>query len=140
MRIALLILVALLPAGVSGQTFYGGVRGAVRDATGVVVGVPVSLANESTSVVSDTVTNTAGEYVFANIPPGSYTLTAALSGFKTFERRGPDRRAAGAGLGRHPRGPLELLKARQCCLAAPPARRSRAFDCSWYGLQNQRSC
>jgi hypothetical protein len=55
-------------------------RGAVRDATGVVPGVALTLTNEATAVSSSAVTNDAGEYVFANTPPGVYTIAATLAG------------------------------------------------------------
>src|SRR5438445_2200340 len=35
-----------------------------------------------------TVTNEVGEYAFANVLPGSYTIKAALAGFKAEERKG----------------------------------------------------
>jgi hypothetical protein len=60
----------------------------VRDATGVVPGVALTLTNEATAVSSTAVTNDAGEYAFANTPPGVYTIEARLAGYKTFERRG----------------------------------------------------
>ena len=84
--LAALLLVAT-PAISLAQTFYGGVRGATRDATGVVPGAALTLTNEATAVSSTTVTNDAGEYIFANTPPGVYTLAASLRGYKTFERR-----------------------------------------------------
>ena len=82
------LLLVATPAVAVAQTFYGGVRGATRDATGVVPGAALTLTNEATAVSSTTVTNDVGEYVFANTPPGVYTLAATLSGYKTFERRG----------------------------------------------------
>ena len=70
------------------QTFTGGLRGAVRDANGVIPGVVVTLTNESTSVARETSTNDSGEYSFSAVPPGTYTIKAALTGFKTYENRG----------------------------------------------------
>ena len=70
------------------QTFTGGLRGAVRDANGVVPGVTVQLINEATNQTRDAVTNEAGEYNFAAVPPGTYTIKAALTGFRTYENRG----------------------------------------------------
>jgi hypothetical protein len=64
------------------------VRGAVRDATGVVPGVDVVLFNEETNTVRTSTTNAVGEYAFPNVLPGAYTITAALAGFKTFKSRG----------------------------------------------------
>jgi len=70
------------------QGFQGGIRGAVRDPNGVVPGVEVTITNESTNIKRAVVNNEAGEYVFAAVEPGTYTVRAALQGFKTVERRG----------------------------------------------------
>src|SRR5437868_2461869 len=72
----------------AGQGFQGGLRGAVRDPNGVVPGVEVTIANEATSIKRSVASNDAGEYVFAAVEPGTYTVRAALQGFKTIERRG----------------------------------------------------
>ena len=81
------LLLVATPAINVAQTFYGGVRGAIRDATGVVPGAALTLTNEATAVSLTTVTNDVGEYAFPNTPPGVYTLAATLGGYKTFERR-----------------------------------------------------
>jgi hypothetical protein len=70
------------------QTFQGGMRGAVKDAQGVIPGATVTLVNEATNVTRDTVTNESGEYSFPVVDPGSYTVKAVVQGFKGFERRG----------------------------------------------------
>ena len=72
----------------SGQSFQGGIRGAVRDANGVIPGAEITLTNQDTNVARTTVSNEVGEYNFPNVAPGTYTLKAALTGFKTFERAG----------------------------------------------------
>src|SRR6266852_777469 len=73
---------------VRSQSFQGGLRGAVKDANGVIPGVVVTLINAGTNVSRTTVSNEVGEYVFAAVLPGTYTVRAALQSFKTFERRG----------------------------------------------------
>src|SRR6059036_384545 len=70
-----------------GQGFQGGIRGSIKDAGGVVPGVEVALTNERTNISRTTVTNERGEYVFTNIDPGSYMLKAALTGYKSIERK-----------------------------------------------------
>jgi trimeric autotransporter adhesin len=70
------------------QGSLGGLRGAVRDANGVVPGVQVALTNQGTNISRNTVTNDVGEYTFPAVTPGVYTVTAALQGFRTFERSG----------------------------------------------------
>jgi trimeric autotransporter adhesin len=72
----------------SAQTFTGGIRGAVKDPGGVIPGAEVTVTNENTGVSRTVTTNEAGEYNFANLAPGSYTLKASLQGYKTFEQRG----------------------------------------------------
>lgn len=78
----------LIATSVWAQGFQGGLRGAVRDAGGVIPGVPITLTNEGTTISRQTVTNDVGEYTFPAVTPGVYTVSAALPGFKTFERRG----------------------------------------------------
>ncbi|MGE0812090.1 MAG: TonB-dependent receptor [Vicinamibacterales bacterium] len=70
------------------QTFTGGVRGAVKDANGVIPGVTVQLINEETGQAREAVSNESGEYNFAAVPPGLYTIKGTLTGFKTYENTG----------------------------------------------------
>ena len=82
-------LVAALTCGsASAQSFTGGVRGAVKDANGVIPGVAVQLINEATTVARETTSNAQGEYNFPAVAPGTYTVKAALAGFKTYESKG----------------------------------------------------
>ena len=82
-------LVAALTCGsASAQSFTGGVRGAVKDANGVIPGVAVQLINEATTVARETTSNASGEYNFPAVAPGTYTIKAALAGFKTYESKG----------------------------------------------------
>src|SRR6187200_1283204 len=87
MRVLFFALLALtvLPINLSAQSFQGGLRGAVKDANSVIPGATVTLTNEGTAVVRTTVSNGVGEYVFAAVAPGTYTVRASLAGFKTFE-------------------------------------------------------
>src|SRR6266581_3913977 len=89
-RAALLLAVfaVLSTAGaLFGQGFQGGLRGSIKDAGGVVPGVEVTLTNEKTNISRTTVTNERGEYVFANVDPGTYSVKASLSGYKTIDRK-----------------------------------------------------
>src|SRR5437867_1758613 len=86
-----LLTVLLLPASASAafaQSFQGGLRGTVKDAQGVIPGVTVTLVNEANGVARDTVTNGVGEYSFPAVDPGRYAVKAAVTGYKTFERKG----------------------------------------------------
>src|SRR5258708_24686564 len=75
-------------ASAGAQQFTGGVRGALRDANGVIPGVTVTLTNEATKISRDVVTNETGQYNFPAVTPGTYTLRSRLSGYKTFESKG----------------------------------------------------
>src|SRR5258708_38326253 len=85
--LSLLIMVAGA-ASAGAQQFTGGVRGALRDANGVIPGVTVTLTNEATKISRDVVTNETGQYNFPAVTPGTYTLKSKLSGYKTFESKG----------------------------------------------------
>ncbi|MFN2445954.1 MAG: carboxypeptidase regulatory-like domain-containing protein, partial [Vicinamibacterales bacterium] len=72
---------------VAAQSSTGGLRGAVRESGGVVPGVTVELVNEGTGQTRESISNESGEYNFAAVPPGTYTLKASLTGFKSYENR-----------------------------------------------------
>ena len=60
-------------------------EGYVRDPAGLVIpGVPVTATNEANNITTETLSNETGLYVFAQLRPGNYTLTAELAGFKRF--------------------------------------------------------
>src|SRR5262249_55923880 len=63
-------------------------RGSIKDSGGVVPGVEVTLNNDQTNIKRSTVTNERGEYGFANVDPGTYSLKATLQGYKTIDRGG----------------------------------------------------
>src|SRR5881392_250380 len=91
MRMSLLLGAVLTLSVVSsafGQGFQGGLRGSIKDAGGVIPGVEVTLTNEQTNIKRSVVTNERGEYVFANVDPGTYALKAAIQGYKTIDRSG----------------------------------------------------
>jgi trimeric autotransporter adhesin len=85
--IVAVVFVCVAPHQAAGQGFQGGLRGSIKDSGGVIPGVEVTLTNERTNLSRSVVTNERGEYVFTNIDPGSYFLKAALTGYKTVERR-----------------------------------------------------
>ena len=82
-----LLFVPLATSTAWAQTFTGGLRGAVRDANGVIPGVTVTLTNEENGATRDAVSNEQGQYNFAAVPPGTYTVKAELTGFKTYENK-----------------------------------------------------
>ena len=80
--IVLSIVLALIVA-TTAQSDVGRIQGIVRDAGGAVVpGVEVRLML-GTHLAQRTITNAAGRFEFVAVPPGSYTVSAALAGFRT---------------------------------------------------------
>ncbi|HSL22746.1 MAG TPA: TonB-dependent receptor [Vicinamibacterales bacterium] len=83
------LLLSAAPTTISAQTYQGGIRGAVRDPVGIVIHqAEVKLVNEATNAARTTHSNETGEYVFANVLPGTYTVQVSLPGFKTYEETG----------------------------------------------------
>ena len=86
--VALCLLVLLVPWGgtaVDAQEFRGSVRGTVTDATGAVLpGVTVTVSNIETKVAQTAVTDGEGRFQVMYLNPGTYSVTAELSGFKKF--------------------------------------------------------
>jgi hypothetical protein len=65
------------------QTFRGGISGIVTDPSGAaVVGATVRAVNDATGQVHQTVSSSAGEFAFQDIPLGSYTITVSATGFQ----------------------------------------------------------
>src|SRR5688572_7496021 len=84
----LMILAALAPLAASAQT-TATLSGRVVDETaGVIAGASVSIRQIGTGFERLTTTDGQGRYVFASLPPGSYTVRAELIGFKPLVRTG----------------------------------------------------
>lgn len=85
-KLAAAVLVILLGScTVMAQTTMGNISGVVRDPTGAVVpNANVTLRNEKTGVTTGAKSNSSGVYVFASVLPGTYQLTVAAPGFKTY--------------------------------------------------------
>ena len=85
----------LAALSVSAQDFRGQITGRISDPSGArLPGVTVTVTNVATNVVTPTTTNGQGEYTIPFLTPGTYTLTAELSGFKKVERSGVEVRVA----------------------------------------------
>src|SRR5215469_17429137 len=77
------VLIAM-PVASLAQTFRGGINGVVTDPSGAVLpGALVEAVDSATGVSHKTVTSSAGEYVFQDLPLGSYTVTVTGSGFRS---------------------------------------------------------
>jgi Carboxypeptidase regulatory-like domain len=76
------VLLLLLAGSASAQVSSASVNGVIRDPKGAVIpGANIVLTSVDTSVEHTSVSNGAGDYVFLNITPGRYTLTASAQGF-----------------------------------------------------------
>ena len=84
-----LILGLLLVHPSRADELYGRVRGIVSDSSGgALPGVELKLTNEGTGIWQDLKSEADGGFVFINLLPGSYSLTATKSSFKTFQVKG----------------------------------------------------
>jgi len=77
------------PSGVSAQSTTGTIFGILTDATGAAIpGATITLTEIHTGLKQRTVSDGKGEYTYAILNPGDYTVTAADSGFKTTTQTG----------------------------------------------------
>ncbi len=66
----------------------GNIQGTVSDSTGAVIpDSSVTLTDEATHVTRTTKSNGAGDFVFPNVPIGTYDLAAAAPGFRSYLQR-----------------------------------------------------
>jgi hypothetical protein len=71
------------------QTQLATVSGAITDPSGAVVpGVSVTIVSQGTGLKRSVVTDTAGEYRFAGLPTGNYSLRIEKTGFQSQIRAG----------------------------------------------------
>ncbi len=91
-RLWVLTVAALIFASpvVRAQTITGALRGIVTDSSGAVLpGATVELTGEAQIGGAQTVvTDSNGQFRFANLMPGAYAIKASLEGFKTILRDG----------------------------------------------------
>jgi len=74
-RIGLFLLALTLSTPLLAQTFRGGITGTVTDKSGAAIpGAAVFATDVNTNVVYRGVASSAGEFSFANLPLGTYTL------------------------------------------------------------------
>ena len=80
--VAIVALVAMQPVAFA-QGFTA-VTGSVSDPTGAVIpGVEVSVTNAATGQSRLVITNETGSFTVAQLPPGTYDISASLPGFRT---------------------------------------------------------
>jgi hypothetical protein len=82
-KFALLVLLCLFAVSAYAQ-FKASVQGTVLDSrSAAVAGANVHIVNQNNGASRDTVTSDEGFYRIAELPPGRYTVTVELTGFKT---------------------------------------------------------
>src|SRR6202790_2603544 len=85
--LALMLLGAVLPLRSFAQVDAGAISGTVKDSSGgVVSGAKVTLANEETGQQLSTTSGSDGEYVFAPIKIGHYSLSVEIQGFRRVQQ------------------------------------------------------
>ncbi|MGH9348945.1 MAG: carboxypeptidase regulatory-like domain-containing protein, partial [Vicinamibacterales bacterium] len=84
----------LLPPSLHAQTGDGSLRGYVKDQQGgVLPGVTVTATSPALLAPVTSITDSGGYYRLLNLPPGTYAITAELSGFAGYRREGVVMRA-----------------------------------------------
>jgi len=87
--VALCALSFAFAAFAAAQTSSGTIRGSVVDASGKTIpGAQVSLTNQNTKDLRVLTTGENGEFVFTEVQPGVFTLSAKASGFKQLDKTG----------------------------------------------------
>src|SRR5579864_4045780 len=85
LRSSLVVLCMAVFAGTIafGQAVTGSITGVITDQkAGFVPKAKVTATNVDTSVATSTYTDTTGSYLFANVPPGVYTISVEMEGFR----------------------------------------------------------
>src|SRR5687768_6110051 len=74
---------ALFAIATFAQTPTGSLTGAVSSADGVLPGATIEIRFDQTGKTQTTTTNSNGAFSFAQLEPGTYTVTINAQGFKT---------------------------------------------------------
>ena len=87
--LAIFVLAIAFPLMVTSQTFRGSINGTVTDSSGAVVpGAKVTATDTATSVVRETISSGAGEFLFSDLPQSTYKVKVEATGFQTTEVTG----------------------------------------------------
>ncbi|MGC2644645.1 MAG: carboxypeptidase-like regulatory domain-containing protein, partial [Candidatus Sulfotelmatobacter sp.] len=82
-------LAVVFSVGAFAQTQLASVSGIITDPSGALVpGVSVTIVNQGTGLKRSGLTDTAGEYRFAGLPTGNYSLRLEKTGFQSQVREG----------------------------------------------------
>jgi carboxypeptidase family protein/TonB-dependent receptor-like protein len=84
-----LLFLLLTATSIAAQTGQGSLRGYVKDESGgALPGVTVTATSPALIQPTTAVTDAEGYYRLINLPPGTYTIVAELTGFATHRREG----------------------------------------------------
>src|SRR5437773_5977519 len=84
-----LIISLLVIPPASADELYGRIRGIVSDSSGSALpGAELKLTNEGTGTSQNLQSDADGSFIFINLRPGNYSLTATKGSFKTFQVKG----------------------------------------------------
>lgn len=88
-RVGIALAFALLLSTAKAADVNGRIKGTVTDPVGaVVVKATVVATNTATGVKFNTTSQANGDYLFAQLPIGTYSITVTATGFKTFSATG----------------------------------------------------
>ncbi len=83
---AVLIALLLLPSAFAQET-TAGFHGTIKDPSGAVItNANVEISSPAMIGTRATVTGATGQYRFAALPPGEYTMTVTATGFRTYKQ------------------------------------------------------
>jgi hypothetical protein len=79
------LVLLVISSGMShAQNFRGGISGSVTDSSGASVpNAAIKATDDATAISYDTISSSAGDFNYTNLPIGSYTVTVAAVGFNT---------------------------------------------------------
>ena len=103
--LVLVVLIALLvlPCAFAQET-TAGFQGTIKDPSGAVItGAAIEVSGPALLGTRKVQTDDAGNYRFAALPPGEYTMTVSAAGFRTYKQTGIDLR-----VGRFPNIDVQL--------------------------------
>jgi hypothetical protein len=72
------------PLSICAQTFRGGINGTVTDHTGAAIAnATVTAVQTDTGSTHNTISSSAGAFLFQDLPLGAYSITVSFTGFQT---------------------------------------------------------
>ena len=79
-----LVLALPLAHAANAQTFRGGINGTVTDPQGAVIaGASVTVINNDTAATRSSTSSSGGDFLFQDLPLGTYTVSVSSNGFST---------------------------------------------------------